>query len=654
MAPKPRPRGRSRKQFRRVQGERRAPPIPFERTEDEADPYGESEQEWEVSHIVDEDIDSFGVEWFEIKWRGWRGNDGKDTTWQDKAIFDEDNQHFLKKWQKTQEADLRKKACADSENIKIMDIAKEPGLFTSLAKWELEGGFAQKFKNLDQYPVDVEEILDAFNNQADILLTEENVQAKRSKPTRARSSTRISKTAAVSQRSSARGQHAPTSLASSEEEHDDDNESRPFNLPSPTGHTAPSPTPSIIVDLTPRRPQTQSSSSQNSSRASSNRPELHKRRTIGPKSKQKFIGVELPRPSLLKAKSAPGISSVSSSPSNKSSQSVLFPSQPNSARATPFSQSSSSSSSSFPSIIIYTLKQGVTAQWHGVTDAKQAAKVSFLNEVNYDDEPLPPGINLEFEYLEDGYIFDDGIEPPSKDFLAGCSGHRRCGDPSFCDCQVPSHVQNEAGHQIMAYDNEGLVILNSFGGTEIIVECNENCECCADCINRVAQKPRQIPIVIFKTEDHGWGVRSPQALPAGKILGFFTGKVIQRRKAARLPSNNFSFDLDHQDDTTQANLDERFSVDASTCGNWTRFINHSCSPNCKVVSVFYDTPAESFLPKLAFVTKRAVPAGTELTIDYEPQAQIANLNSKKGKGKIPDGAGPCLCRAENCRGYLKL
>lgn len=63
---------------------------------------------------------------------------------------------------------------------------------------------------------------------------------------------------------------------------------------------------------------------------------------------------------------------------------------------------------------------------------------------------------------------------------------------------------------------------------------------------------------------------------------------------------------------------------------------------------------QSYQPKLTFVTIRPVPAGEELTIDYEPHAQAATMSSRKGKGRIPSGAKVCLCKAEKCRGYLRI
>jgi hypothetical protein len=53
----------------------------------------------------------------------------------------------------------------------------------------------------------------------------------------------------------------------------------------------------------------------------------------------------------------------------------------------------------------------------------------------------------------------------------------------------------------------------------------QRCACDAGCPNRVAQRPRAVPIEVYKTRAKGWAVRAAQDLPVGKVLGVFTGYV---------------------------------------------------------------------------------------------------------------------------------
>ncbi|KAJ7843982.1 hypothetical protein B0H14DRAFT_2585404 [Mycena olivaceomarginata] len=164
------------------------------------------------------------------------------------------------------------------------------------------------------------------------------------------------------------------------------------------------------------------------------------------------------------------------------------------------------------------------------------------------------------------------------------------------------------------------------------------------CKNRVAQRPRQIEVQIFKTESRGWGTRLSRRInsPAAERL------IVSTPTSTR-----------HQTKTLQK---KAYSVDAFGCGslgNWTRFMNHSCSPNTQIISVVYDATPQDNMPYLAFVATEDIPAHTELTFDYNPAHQTEweskrlreKSRSKKNMGK---NHTRCLCRTSNCRGWLSV
>ncbi|XP_042306316.1 histone-lysine N-methyltransferase SETDB2 [Sceloporus undulatus] len=78
-------------------------------------------------------------------------------------------------------------------------------------------------------------------------------------------------------------------------------------------------------------------------------------------------------------------------------------------------------------------------------------------------------------------------------------------------------------------------------------------------------------------------------------------------------------------------------LDATREGNVGRFLNHSCSPNLFVQSVFVETHNRNF-PWVAFFTNRHVKAGTELTWDYGYEA-----------GSMPETETTCYCGVQKCR-----
>ncbi|PCH33200.1 SET domain-containing protein [Wolfiporia cocos MD-104 SS10] len=293
---------------------------------------------------------------------------------------------------------------------------------------------------------------------------------------------------------------------------------------------------------------------------------------------------------------------------------------------------------------------------HEASRVGALASVTFVNDVNSDE--VPPGLD-NFKYCERHYVRAQGI-PGTADMsgaLVACECDTSCDDAEQCGCQRPSELVDDHNAREFAYTDQGLFRFNVPQGVAVI-ECNRNCLCDVyTCPNRVAQRPRNVPIEIFRTQDCGWGARAAVSLVKGKVLGLYTGELITREDAAKRTGDakSYIFDLDMHEMEGEEADQPKYSVDASSCGNWTRFVNHSCEPNVKVYPVVWDTVPEQCQPYLAFVTTQDIPERTELTIDYEPQASAVDRRDKgKGKSRIPPGARPCVCGAGGCRGWVRV
>ena len=77
-------------------------------------------------------------------------------------------------------------------------------------------------------------------------------------------------------------------------------------------------------------------------------------------------------------------------------------------------------------------------------------------------------------------------------------------------------------------------------------------------------------------------------------------------------------------------LNETTDIDASKEGNESRFINHSCTPNCE--AVIYDEE------EIWIEAMRTIEPGEELTFNYGFEE--------------PDEVYPCQCNSDNCRGWI--
>ena len=118
----------------------------------------------------------------------------------------------------------------------------------------------------------------------------------------------------------------------------------------------------------------------------------------------------------------------------------------------------------------------------------------------------------------------------------------------------------------------------------------------------------------------------------------------------------FGLDKFHDENSEDPVLRQHpFVIDGEYMSGPTRFMNHSCSPNCKIFAVVEDLAMKCF-HKLAFFALEDIPRYTELTFDYS--GGIVREDSTGGRNRQDDEEPEireetrCLCGAENCRGYI--
>ena len=132
----------------------------------------------------------------------------------------------------------------------------------------------------------------------------------------------------------------------------------------------------------------------------------------------------------------------------------------------------------------------------------------------------------------------------------------------------------------------------------------------------------------------------------GTFICEYVGEIINFDEAEKRGSyysdigRSYLFDLDFH-------MQEKpYTIDAFVYGNISRFLNHSCSPNCQIWPVHWDCMDENF-PRLAVFANRAIKANEELTFDYSGGAMNVEA-SDEGKVKFME----CKCGAANCKKIL--
>ncbi len=131
---------------------------------------------------------------------------------------------------------------------------------------------------------------------------------------------------------------------------------------------------------------------------------------------------------------------------------------------------------------------------------------------------------------------------------------------------------------------------------------------------------------------HGKGVFAVQPLAEGETLIEYIGEVINWKEALR----RHPHDPKDPNHTFYFHIDEKHVIDAKVGGNSSRWINHSCKPNCE---------ADEDGGRVFIKALRNIEAGEELFYDYG-----LIIDAKYTKKLLADY--PCWCGAKKCRGTL--
>lgn len=187
-----------------------------------------------------------------------------------------------------------------------------------------------------------------------------------------------------------------------------------------------------------------------------------------------------------------------------------------------------------------------------------------------------------------------------------------------------------------------------------IYECNDNCNCGAECRNKNVQFGRTVELEIFKTgSNRGWGLRCKERLYEGQFIDTYRGEVITDEEAtcredaasSKEIKSSYLYSLDKFAESEDLAPEDIYVVDGEFMGGPTKFMNHSCEPNLRQYTVSYNKN-DPRVYDLAFFACRDIEAGEELTFDYLDKEDTEPIDDPG------EGAVPCLCGAENCRRWL--
>lgn len=155
-------------------------------------------------------------------------------------------------------------------------------------------------------------------------------------------------------------------------------------------------------------------------------------------------------------------------------------------------------------------------------------------------------------------------------------------------------------------------------------ECNSECPCKDNCQNRKIQNGLSLALKQFRTLEKGYGLKTLQSIAKNEFIIEYVGEVLTKNEYQRRTENS------NDKNSFFMEFHQNLLIDASKKGNLSRFINHSCDPNCEIVKWMVDGKL-----RMVLTSTKAIQPGEELSYNYNWDAYSASIK--------------CNCKATNCK-----
>jgi SET domain-containing protein len=146
---------------------------------------------------------------------------------------------------------------------------------------------------------------------------------------------------------------------------------------------------------------------------------------------------------------------------------------------------------------------------------------------------------------------------------------------------------------------------------------------------------RPKPYRVRTSAIHGRGVFAARTIRKGAVIIEYRGERTTWEIANERPDS----DPSHPQHTFIFETSDGGVIDGGRRGNAARWINHSCSPNCRS---FEDDDGRVYI-----AARRAIPEGEEITYDY--RLSLDGRITRKLRAEYA-----CRCGSKRCRGTLLL
>lgn len=137
-------------------------------------------------------------------------------------------------------------------------------------------------------------------------------------------------------------------------------------------------------------------------------------------------------------------------------------------------------------------------------------------------------------------------------------------------------------------------------------------------------------VVFAPSQIHGWGLYAMQDIAQDEMIIEYVGEVIRPSVA---DAREQRYEKQGMGSSYLFRIDSEAVIDATRMGNFARFINHSCQPNCYAKVV-----VAQGTQRIVIYSKRPIHSGEEICYDYKFPEEDEKI--------------PCFCNRPNCRGFL--
>ncbi|KAK5667281.1 hypothetical protein QVD99_005895 [Batrachochytrium dendrobatidis] len=228
----------------------------------------------------------------------------------------------------------------------------------------------------------------------------------------------------------------------------------------------------------------------------------------------------------------------------------------------------------------------------------------------YENESVLKEVTEAYVHIESNIYRGRTNGKVSSDFMQCNCEYNSSRDPSWMACGEDSDCINR----------------------QLSLECSaEDCPTGNACQNRRFQLCQYSPIQVARAGSKGFGIYARENIAGGAFIIEYCGEVI--------PASLFGKRItEHSNNSAQhfyfMSLKKDEYIDASKKGNLSRYLNHSCDPNCSLQKWLVGDTI-----RIGLFALRAIPKNAELTFDYK----FERYGSK---------AQECYCGAAACTGFI--